>query len=107
MIILLTVVCGVQSTCSFNERIDLFVIVYVIANLNRMALMIKMNVGPLAHVISMDVEDHGVAHYHTLRRLLANLGDKCGFNGKKLLSETIKFCIILSEHKMIKVPALA
>ena len=62
----------------FDECIDLFATLPINANLNRVAVMAKMNIGPLARVISIDVEDPNAAQCHTLWMLLANLANKSG-----------------------------
>ena len=86
----------------FNERINLFTTMSIIANLDRVAMVTKIYVGPLVQFISMNVKDPCVAHCGTLRRLLANLADKSGSrrrrptNNKEFLGEVIKFCIIKS-----------
>ena len=49
-----------------NECINLFVTLPIIANLNRMVVMTKMNASPLTRVISMDVEDSSPAQFHAL-----------------------------------------
>ena len=49
-----------------NECINLFVTLPIIANLNRMVVMTKMNASPLTRVISMDVEDSSSAQFHAL-----------------------------------------
>ena len=98
----------------FNEHINLFEIVPIINNLDMMAMMTKMNAGPLARFISMNVKYPWVAHYNTLRRLLANLAVKSGSkrrrstNKKGFLGEAIKFHIIQSRHLIgaLKVIAL-
>ena len=92
-----------------NECIDFLAIVHVIVNLNRMAVMTKINVGPLACVISMDVEDPRAPLCHTLEGLLANLANKTRsngrrpINGKGLLGEAIKFHIL---HERCPIKAL-
>ena len=49
-----------------DECINLLATLPIIANLNRMAVMTKMNASPLTRVISMDVEDPSAAQCHTL-----------------------------------------
>ena len=49
-----------------NECINLFVTLPIIANLNRMVVMTKMNASPLTRIISMDVEDSSSAQFHAL-----------------------------------------
>ena len=75
----------------------------IISNLDRVAMVTKMNAGPLAQFISMNVKDPCVAYYGTLRRFFANLANKNGSrrrrptNSKGFLGEAIKFCIIQSQ----------
>ena len=98
----------------FNERINLFTTMSIISNLDMVAMVTKMNAGPLARVISMNVEDLCVAQCDTLRRLFANLADKSGSrqkrptNSKGFLGEAIKFRIIKSQRptRALKVIAL-
>ena len=61
-----------------DECIDLLATLPIIVNLNMMAVMTKMNAGPLACVISVDVEDPSAVQCHTLGGLLANLANKSG-----------------------------
>ena len=83
------------STC-----INLLMNVLIIANLNRMAVITKMNAGPLACIISTNVKDPCIAQCYTLGQLIANLEDESGSkerrpsNGKGLFGEAIKFYII-------------
>ena len=49
-----------------NECINLFMTLPIIANLNRMVVMTKMNASPLTRVISMDVEDSSSTQFHAL-----------------------------------------
>ena len=98
----------------FNERINLFRTMSIISNLDRVAMVTKMNAGPLARVISMNVEDLCVAQCGTCRRLFAYLADKNGSrrrrptNRKGFLGEAIKFHIIKSRRptRALKVIAL-
>ena len=65
----------------FNEYINLFATLPIIANFNRMAVMTKMNASPLTCVISMDVEDPSTAQCDTLGGHLAYLTTRVDLEG--------------------------
>ena len=83
-----------------DECINLLATMPIITNLNKMALMIKMNAGLLAHVISMDIEDFKHCTLLYIWGLLADLANKSGsrerrpINREGLLREAIKFLIV-------------
>ena len=75
-----------------NERINAFAATSVITNLDCVAVVAKMNVGSLSAIITVDIEDLGVALGNALGRLLANpthgsrLKRGCTFDNKRALS---------------------
>ena len=73
------------------ECINLFATLPIIANLNRMAVMTKMNASPLTRVISMDVEDPSVAQFHTLGGSLQILQPRVDPRGGGLLTRNGSF----------------
>ena len=64
-----------------DECINLLATLPIIANLNRMALMTKMNASPLTRVISMDVEDPSAAQFHTFEGFLQILQPRVDLGG--------------------------
>ena len=69
-----------------NECINLFMTLPIIANLNRMVVMTKMNASPLTRVISMDIEDSSSAQFHALGFSLQILQPRVDPRGGGLLT---------------------
>ena len=75
----------------FDERISLLAIMLVITNLDKMAMMTEMNVGPLHCMTSVDVEDFGIARCIISRRLFTDFINNSGFKGRCLPIEKDSF----------------
>ena len=96
-----------------DECNNLLATLPIIANLNRMAVMTKMNASPLTHVISMDVEDPSAVQCHLLGGLLANLANKNGSrrqgssNMKGLFCDAFEIHIIIGRSSMSTIKVLA
>ena len=65
-----------------DECIDLFKTLFIIANLNRMAMMTKMNASSLTHAISMDIEDPSAAQCYTIGGSLQILQTRVDLRGR-------------------------
>ena len=74
-----------------NKCINLFMTLPIIANLNRMVVMTKMNASALTRVIFMDVEDSSSAQFHALGVSLQILQPRVDPRGGGLLTRKDSF----------------
>ena len=84
----------------FDERIDAIVATSVVAHLDGVVMVTKMNANLLCCIIILDIEDLSVAPSSIFRRLLANPSYKStstwrwSLNAKGLLCKAIQLDII-------------
>ena len=56
-----------------DEGVDMLAAIPVVADLDKVTMVAKMNARPLSGIIAVDVEDFGNAWCNALRRLFADL----------------------------------